>query len=94
MARVSHLVVDGLAFVMIGVGLTVAYVGSDRKLTIPARQQQTLAAGGFEPITTGAIADKLHRVVSKPPITHSEHAAEVASPWSSTTRVWADPPRR
>lgn len=93
MARASYLIVDGLAFVLMGVGLTAVYVGSDQKLPIPAVQQQKLAAGFPDPVVTGSIADRPHDAVAAPIATRSKPTLQAVSQWSPATRVWVDPPR-
>ncbi|MCJ2052862.1 hypothetical protein [Methylobacterium sp. J-070] len=92
MARISHLIVDGLAFVLIGVGLTVTYLGVERKLPTPAMQQEKQVAGWSEPAMTGAIANKRLDAPSKPIAAQPKPTAEVMSPIPSTVRAWFDPP--
>jgi hypothetical protein len=94
MARVSHLIVDGLALVLMGVGLTAVYVGSERKLSIPVAQQAKSTAGISDPVVTGSIADKPHDAVATPIVARTKPTLQAVSQWSPVTRVWVDPPRR
>lgn len=94
MARVSYPIVDGLALVLMGVGLTAVYVGSERKLAIPAVQQQKLAVGVSDPEVTGSIADRPHDAVATPVAVRTKPTLQTVSQWSPATRVWVDPPRR
>lgn len=94
MARASYLIIDGLAFVLMGVGLTAVYVGSERKLPISAVQQQKLAVGFSDPVVTGSIAHRPHDAVAMPIAARTKPTLQAVSRWSSSTRVWVDPPSR
>lgn len=94
MARGSYLIVDGLAFVLIGVGLTAVYVGSERKLPIVAVQPEKSSAGLSDPTVTGSIADRPRDAATKPIVARTKPTLQMVGQWSATTRVWVDPPRR
>jgi hypothetical protein len=94
MARLSYLIVDGLAFVMIGVGLTASYLGVERKLPVPSVHQERLAASRLEPAMTGAIAEKLRDATPVPIATQPKRAGETVGQPPSAARAWVDPPRR
>lgn len=94
MARASYLIVDGLALVLIGVGPTAVYAGSGRKLPIPVVQQAKSTAGLSDPVVTGSITDRPHDAAAPPIAVRTKPTLQAVSQWSSTTRVWVDPPRR
>jgi hypothetical protein len=94
MARVVHLIVDGLALVLIGVGLTAVYVGSERKLPVPVVQRAKSAIGFSDPVVTGSIAGRPHVAVAPSIAARTKPTFQAVSQWSPSTRIWVDPPRR
>lgn len=98
MPRLGYMIVDGLAFVLVAVGLTAVVVGYERNLPDPAAQAvqaAALAPDWMDPETTGAITAK-----AKGPAADTARAEAGSrrdglsrSP-DSESRAWVDPPRR
>ncbi|MGH1587032.1 hypothetical protein ACRBEV_00155 [Methylobacterium phyllosphaerae] len=96
MPRLGSMIVDGLAFVLVGIALTAVVVGYARNLPDPIASRAQSAEGAptwGDPVTTGSIAPARPGTVT--------HWAEVR-PWLMTSdagrprhaAAWVDPPRR
>lgn len=90
------MIVDGMAFVLVGVGLTATTIGYERNLPALVEQQGAKVGSDWEnPVTTGAITPKVKEVAAGKTASQSEAKVEVAKqPAAQGTRVWSDPPRR
>ncbi|MEG9526707.1 MAG: hypothetical protein MIL41_13200 [Hyphomicrobiales bacterium] len=99
MPRLGYMIVDGLAFVLVAVGLTAVVVGYERNLPDPAAQVAQAAQGTalapdwMDPETTGAITPKVSAVDAARTGAGSKREAKSQSP-DAESGVWVDPPRR
>jgi hypothetical protein len=98
MPRLGYMIVDGLAFVLVAVGLTAVVVGYERNLPDPAAQVvqgAALAPDWMDPETTGAITPKAKVSAADTARTEagSKREATGQAP-DPESRVWVDPPRR
>ena len=89
------MIVDGLALVLVGAGLTAVVVGYERNLPEPVAQVTESASDWADPITTGAIAPRIAETsigsASPRPNWILEDVSRSSTPG---TRVWTDPPAR
>ena len=94
MARISPLIVDGLAFALAGIGLTAAVMGQALSLsasTIPPPATAAL----IDPVETGSIAPKGRGTAAREAGDQIEAQVGAATPSSKRAgRVWVDPPHR
>lgn len=97
MPRLGYMIVDGLALVLVAVGLAAVVVGYERNLPDPAKQpaaqiEQSAerASDWMDPVTTGSIAPRVGDTAT------GEAEAEAAPPSRAAagSRVWMDPPGR
>ena len=96
MPRLGYMIVDGLAFVLVAVGLTAVVIGYERNLPDPAAQVAqgaALAPDWMDPETTGAITPKVLAVDAARAGAGSKREAKSQSP-DAESGVWVDPPRR
>jgi len=98
MPRLGYMIVDGLAFVLVAVGLSAVVVGYERNLPDPTAQvvqSAALTPDWMDPETTGAITPKAKVSAAETTRTDagSEREATRQAP-DSESRVWVDPPRR
>lgn len=91
------MIVDGLALVLVAVGLAAVVVGYERNLPDPAAQtvaQIEQNAEGtsdwMDPVTTGSIAPRVGDAATS----EAEAEAEPASRAAAGSPVWMDPPGR
>ncbi|MCJ2056231.1 hypothetical protein MKL09_06675 [Methylobacterium sp. J-048] len=89
------MIVDGLALVLVGAGLTAVVVGYERNLPEPAVQVAEHASDWADPMTTGSITPRIETASAGAASTRPSWTAEETH-GSSTPgmRVWIDPPRR
>ncbi|QGY03730.1 hypothetical protein MMSR116_18880 [Methylobacterium mesophilicum SR1.6/6] len=91
MARLGYLMVDGLAFVLAGIGLTAAVMGQAPKLPTSATVPPAAPAALAEPVTTGALTPKGDDVAASKAVAQP---GPVAGSAGGAARVWVDPPHR
>lgn len=95
MARVSHLIVDGLAFVLAGIGLAAAVMGQAPKLPASTMPSQLAVGASVEPVQTGSIAPKGKGTAASKTADRIEARVGAATPSSKGAgRIWVDPPHR
>lgn len=97
MPRLGYMIVDGLAFVLVGIGLVAVVVGYERNLPVPVEQLAAateLASTWADPETTGSIAPKNKRATTKAAPGREAKAEESSQSSTSVSKAWVDPPRR
>lgn len=95
MARVSHLIVDGLAFALAGIGLTAAVMGQAPKLPASTLPPPLVAAALVDPVETGSLAPKGKGTTASKVADRLEPQVGTPIPSSDGAgRVWVDPPHR
>jgi hypothetical protein len=89
------MIVDGLALVLVGAGLTAIVVGYERNLPEPIVHVAGHASDWADPVTTGSITPAVNEGATLTASFQSGWAAEEFGPSAGAgTRVWIDPPRR
>jgi 1-acyl-sn-glycerol-3-phosphate acyltransferase len=89
------MIVDGLALVLVGAGLTAIVVGYERNLPEPIVHVAGHASEWADPVTTGSITPAVNDGTAITASLHADWTRE--DPGLSTMagrRVWIDPPRR
>lgn len=98
MPRLGYMIVDGLASVLVGVGLIAAIIGYVHNLpdpSAPAIGAAAMASSDMDPETTGSITPKDKTAsAGKASSQRRAKADEVDLPSASGPRTWTDPPRR
>lgn len=95
MPRLAQMILDGLAFVLIGAGLTAIGVEYGRNLPDPVAHVADRATAWADPTTTGALAPRTERASSPAASPRPRWIVEAANhPAMPGTRAWIDPPRR
>ena len=89
------MIVDGLALVLVGAGLTAIVVGYERNLPEPIVHVAGHASDWADPVTTGSITPAVNEGATVTASFQSGWATEdhILSEGAGT-RVWIDPPRR
>lgn len=88
------MIVDGLALVLVAVGLAAVVVGYERNLPDPAaqiEQSAERASDWMDPVTTGSIAPRVGGAATGEGAAEAKPASRAAA---AESRVWMDPPGR
>ncbi|KNY22759.1 hypothetical protein [Methylobacterium sp. ARG-1] len=89
------MIVDGLALVLVGAGLTAIVVGYERNLPEPIVHVAGHASDWADPVTTGSITPAVNEGATMTASLQSGWATEDrGSSVGAGTRMWIDPPRR
>lgn len=102
MPRLSSIIVDSLALLMVGVCLTSIVVSYERNLPDPAARFGQLAGtedGWLDPVTTGAIVPKEQGAATGKAGAQAGPAVEpkgeeAIQSAAAGSQAWVDPPRR
>ena len=97
MPRLSYMIVDGLAFVLVGIGLTAVVVGYERNLPDLVERPLAfaeIASTWIDPETTGSITLKDKGATTRTVPAREAKVEEVSQSSKGGSRVWVDPPRR
>ena len=89
------MVVDGLALVLVGAGLTAVVLGYERNLPKPVADVAGLASDWADPATTGSIAPRIEDASTPAASARpSWKVGAMSQSWAPGTRVWTDPQYR
>jgi hypothetical protein len=98
MPRLGSIIVDGLAFLLVGIALTAVVVGYERNLPDaggPVARSASIASDWADPDTTGSIAPGGGRGAAGSADAGLDIPADAASPQAlPAPGAWIDPPRR
>lgn len=95
MPRLSHMIVDGMAFVLIGVGLTAVFVGHEHSPSAQVGQITQIATAWTDPDITGAIIPKASKcAIGEETTQPAVQSDQVTIPSALGSSSWSDPPRR